>query len=128
MKKIQEISPEDLGKTIIECIQEKKGREIVHLDLIKTGNSVCDYFIIAHADSGVQAKAIAHNIEDFLKKDYGIRALHSEGYDNAQWILLDYNTIVVHIFQVEIREYYKIEELWEDAELTRIKEEGTKEY
>ena len=122
MKKIQEISPEDLGKIIIESIREKKGREIVLLDLNKTENSVCEFFIISHAESGVQVKAIARNIEDVLKKDHGTRALHAEGYENAQWILLDFNEVVVHIFQQETREYYKLEELWEDAEILRIEE------
>ena len=122
MEKKQEISPEDLGKIIIECIQEKKGREIVHLNLSKIDNSVCEFFIIAHADSGVQVKAIARNIEDTLKKNHATKALHAEGYENSQWILLDFNEIVVHIFQQENREYYKLEELWEDAEITRIKE------
>ena len=118
----QEISPEDLGNIIIDSIQEKKGREIVHLNLIKTDNSVCEFFIIAHADSGVQVKAIARNIEDTLKKDHATKALHAEGYENALWILLDFNAVVVHIFQQDTREYYKLEELWEDAEITRIEE------
>ena len=122
MNKMQEISHEDLGKIIIESIQEKKGQEIVNLDLSKTGNSVCECFIIAHADSSIQVKAIARNIEDTLKKKHKTRALHAEGYENAQWILLDYNTVVVHIFQPETRGYYKLEELWEDAEITRIEE------
>ena len=127
MNKKQEISPEDLGKVIIECILEKKGKEIVHLDLRLTDNSVCEFFIIAHADSGIQAKAIARNIEDTLKKDHETRALHAEGYENSQWILLDYNLIVVHIFQRETRAYYKLEELWEDADITRI-EEGVEDF
>ena len=124
MEKKQKISPEDLGRAIIECIQEKKGREIIHLDLRKTDNTVCEFFIIAHADSCVQVKAIAHNIEDTLKRDHATRALHAEGYENSQWILLDYYPIVVHIFLEETRGYYKLEELWEDAEITRIKEDA----
>ena len=119
---MQEISPGELGKAIIESIQEKKGQNIVHLDLIRTDNSVCEYFIIAHADSDVQVKAIARNIEDKLKKDHGMKPLHSEGYENAQWILLDFNTVVVHIFQEVTRGYYKLEELWEDADITRYQE------
>lgn len=120
MDKNQEISNGELARSIIESIQEKKGLGIVHLDLTKTDNSVCETFIITHADSGIQARAIARNIEENLKKDHATKALHTEGLENAQWILIDYNTVVVHIFQYETREYYKLEELWEDAEVFRV--------
>ena len=128
IKKMQEISSENLRKIIIESIQEKKGQEIVHLNLGKTGNSICEYFIIAHGDSNIQVKAIARNIEETLRNNHKTRALHAEGYENAQWILLDFNTVVVHIFQHETREYYKLEELWEDAEIARIEEAGTVDF
>ncbi len=117
MNKTQESAPGKLGRTIIDCIQEKKGSGIVQINLTKTDNSVCEFFIIAHGDSNTQVKAIAAHIEDYLKKQYKIRPLHTEGYENAQWVLLDYNSIVVHIFQQETREYYKLEELWADAEI-----------
>ncbi len=117
MNNTQESAPGKLGMTIIDCIQEKKGSDIVQINLTKTDNSVCDFFIIAHGDSNTQVKAIAAHIEDYLKKQCKIRPLHTEGYENAQWVLLDYNSIVVHIFQQEIREYYKLEELWADAEI-----------
>ena len=122
MNKTQESAPGELDRKIIDCIQEKKGSGIIQINLTNTNNSVCEFFIIAHADSGVQVKAIARNIEDTLKKNHATKALHAEGYENSQWILLDFNEIVVHIFQQENREYYKLEELWEDAEITRIKE------
>jgi ribosome-associated protein len=122
MKNKLEQDFELLGKTIIDCIQEKKGQKIVHIDLSKTDNSVCEFFIISHADSSTQVKAIAGHIEESLKDKFQTKALHSEGYENAQWILLDYNSIVVHIFQEHIREYYKLEELWADAEVEMITE------
>ena len=125
---MQEISLENIGKIIIESIQEKKGQEIVNLNLSKTGNSVCEFFIIAQADSSTQVKAIARNIEETLRKKHKTRALHAEGYENAQWILLDFNTVVVHIFQPEIRGYYKLEELWEDAEIAKIEEQGAVDF
>jgi ribosome-associated protein len=128
MNKTQESSPGKLGRTIIDCIQEKKGSRIVQINLTNTDNSVCDFFIIAHGDSSTQVKAIAANIEDHLRKQQKIRPLHTEGYENAQWVLLDYNTIVVHIFQQDTREYYKLEELWADAELEIISESGTEEF
>ena len=117
MNKTQESAPGKLGRTIIDCIQEKKGSDIVQINLTNTDNSVCDFFIIAHGDSNTQVKAIAAHIEDYLRKQYKIRPLHTEGYKNSQWVLLDYNSIVVHIFQQETRDYYKLEELWADAEI-----------
>ena len=128
MNKTQESAPDNLGRKIIECIQEKKGSGIVQINLTNTNNSVCEFFIIAHGDSSTQVKAIASHIKDHLKKQYQIRPLHTEGYENAQWILLDYNSILVHIFQQETREYYKLEELWADAELEIISESGPVEF
>lgn len=128
MNKTQESGPDELGRKIIECIQEKKGSGIIQINLTNTNNSVCEFFIIAHADSSTQVKAIASHIENHLKKQYKVRPLHKEGYENAQWILLDYNSILVHIFQQETRDYYKLEELWADAELEIISESGPEEF
>ena len=128
MNKTQESDPDKLGRTIIDCIQEKKGSGIVQINLTKIDNSVCEFFIIAHADSNTQVKAIASHIDNHLRKQYKIRPLHSEGYENAQWVLLDYNSIIVHVFQRETREYYKLEELWADAELEIITESGQEEF
>jgi ribosome-associated protein len=128
MNKTLESAPGKLGRIIVDCIQEKKGAGIVQINLTNTNNSVCEFFIIAHGDSSTQVKAIASHIEDHLKKQFKIRPLHTEGYENAQWILLDYNSILVHIFQQETREYYKLEELWADAELEIISESGPEEF
>jgi ribosome-associated protein len=122
MKNTQEHDPEMLGKTIIDCIEEKKGLNIVHIDLSKTDNSVCEFFIISHADSTTQVKAIAKHIENSLKNKFKLRAYHAEGYENAQWVLLDYGSIVVHVFLDQIRKYYKLEELWADAEVKIVTE------
>ncbi|MFC2112787.1 ribosome silencing factor [Bacteroidota bacterium] len=122
MKNNQELETDLLGKSIIEYIKEKKGGNIVHIDLSKTDNTVCEFFIITHADSTTQVKSIAKHIENSLKEKFGIRAYHSEGYENAQWVLLDYNSILVHVFLENIREYYKLEELWADAEIETISE------
>ncbi len=128
MNKTQESAPDNLGRTIIDCIQEKKGSGIVQINLTKIDNSVCEYFIVAHADSNTQVKAIASHIDNHLRKQYKIKPLHSEGYENAQWVLLDYNSIIVHIFQQETRNFYKLEELWADAELEIISESGQEEF
>lgn len=128
MNKTKESAPDRLGDIIINCIQQKKGAGIVHINLTDIENSVCEFFIIAHGDSSTQVRAIAAHIEEYLNKQHKIRPLHTEGYENAQWVLLDYNSIVVHIFQEETRDYYKLEELWEDAELEIINESGTEEF
>jgi ribosome-associated protein len=107
---------------IIEGILEKKGREIVDLDLSKINSSICDHFIICHADSNTQVIAIADSVEkrvrDYLKQNVG----HREGLENATWVLLDYYDIVVHVFQREVRNYYRLEELWGDARISKIEE------
>ena len=123
MKNKQEQDSEKLGKTIIECIQEKKGLNIVSIDLSKTDNSVCEFFIITHADSDTQVRAIAKHIEKSLRDKHQLRAFHAEGYENAQWVLLDFASIVVHVFLEDIRKYYKLEELWADAEVEIISEQ-----
>ena len=122
MKNKQEEDSNLLGREIINCIKEKKGQNIVQIDLSKTDNSVCEFFIITHADSDTQVRAIAKHIEESLKNKHQTRALHAEGYENAHWILLDYNSVVVHVFLEQIREYYKLEELWADAEIELISE------
>jgi ribosome-associated protein len=122
MTKNTESDPERFREIIIESIQEKKGKELVKIDLTKINNSVCEFFIISHGDSGTQVKAIARNIEEKVKQNLDENAYHREGYENAQWILLDYNSVVVHVFQKEIRDYYKLEELWADGEISQIEE------
>ena len=111
-----------LLKNIIEGILEKKGREIIDIDLAKIKSTICDHFIICHADSNIQVNAIADSVQKRVKEQLNIKIGHREGMENAMWVLLDYYDIVVHIFQKEIREYYKLEELWGDAEISRIEE------
>ena len=112
-----------LEERIIESIREKKGRNIVNINLTKLNNSICEYFIISHGESDTQVRAIARNIEEQVKKHLKQNIYHAEGYQNAQWILLDYNTVVAHIFQENTRNYYKLEELWADGETTIYPEE-----
>ncbi|MBL7110744.1 MAG: ribosome silencing factor [Bacteroidales bacterium] len=122
MIKNTESDPEQLREIIIESIQEKKGKQIVIIDLTEINNSVCDFFIISHGESGTQAKAIAQNIEVKVKQTVNEKVYHREGYENAQWILLDYSTVVVHIFQKELRDHYKLEALWADGAISQIGE------
>jgi len=111
-----------LLNTIIEGIREKKGKEIINIDLKKLAYAACDNFIICHGDSGTQVKALAESVENMVEEALSVRLRHREGLDNAMWILLDYGEIVVHIFQKETREYYQLEDLWGDADITMINE------
>ncbi len=116
MKKVRGGSaPAPLVTAIIMGIQEVKGKEIVHLDLRHVANTVCDHFIICHGDSDTQVEAIANSVERFGLERAGDKPWHSEGLANAEWILLDYVDVVVHIFHREKRGYYAIEDLWADA-------------
>jgi ribosome-associated protein len=123
MRKKKDVDLLTIEERIIESIREKKGRNIIKIDLTELNNSICEFFIISHGESNTQARAIAQNIEDKVKKQLKQNAFHTEGYQNAQWILLDYNTVVVHIFQEQTRNYYKLEELWADGEVTVYPEE-----
>ena len=105
-------------KFIIKAIQEKKGENIVSLDLRKIPEAVSDYFIICEATSTTQVRAIADFIEETLKKELGEIPYRHEGYNALQWVLIDYVNIVVHIMLPETRKFYKLEEMWSDAPMT----------
>jgi ribosome-associated protein len=122
MPKKKIISKVDLKDAIIKGMQEKKGNQIKVLDLRKLKSSMADYFIICHASSDKQVSAIADSVEEFSRKLADEKPLHIEGIESAEWILLDFFDIVVHVFLEEKREFYAIEELWGDAEITLIKD------
>jgi len=103
-----------LFKTILNAIKDKKGVNIVSLDLRKIDEAVADFFIVCEANSFVQIKAIADNIDDMVRKETDERPYHIE--QGPQWTLIDYVNIVVHIFQHEHRKFYNLESLWADAE------------
>jgi ribosome-associated protein len=107
---------------IVEGILEKKGREIVDIDLSKLNSSLCDHFIVCHADSNTQVSAIADSIEKKVSENLKQKVGHREGLENAMWVLLDFHDIVVHVFQKEVRNYYRLEELWGDARISKIEE------
>ncbi len=110
---------ENLVKIIIDGIQDRKGENVVSLDLRTLKGSVCDFFIICQGNSRTQVDAIADSIHENVKKKLGERPYHNEGFGNAEWIIMDYVTVVVHIFQPENRRFYNIEGLWADAEIMR---------
>ena len=111
-----------LIEKIIEAIQDTKGEDIKLLDLTKIENSAADYFIICSANSNTQVNAIAGNIEKKVRNELKNRPWHGEGTENAMWILVDYISVVVHIFQKHLREFYDLEDLWSDAQITSIDE------
>ncbi|HTE07350.1 MAG TPA: ribosome silencing factor [Flavitalea sp.] len=104
-----------LIKSIITAIQERKGENIISLDLRKIPEAVADFFIVCEASSNTQVKAIADYIEFYTKQTVKDQPYHSEGQQSGQWILLDYVNVVVHIMQPETRKFYKLEEMWSDA-------------
>ncbi len=103
-------------KTVIHAIQDKKGEQIVSLDLRKIPEAVADFFIICQANNNNQLRAIADNIETEVKKQCGESPFKHEGRQAEQWILIDYVNLVVHIMLPEPRKFYQLEELWSDAE------------
>jgi ribosome-associated protein len=109
-----------LFKTIIKAIKDKKGEEVVSLDLKKIDEAVADFFILCEAQSNIQIKAIADNIVEKVKEECDENPYHVEYGD--QWVLVDYVNVVAHIFQHEQRLFYDLESLWEDAERTEHKD------
>ena len=109
-----------LVKIITEGIQEKKGTDIVVADLTKIEGTICKYFIICQGNSPTQVEAIAESIGDFARERLKEKPTHVVGLENAQWVAMDYTDVLVHIFLPDVRAYYDLEHLWEDARLTHI--------
>lgn len=109
-------------KTIITAIQEKKGENIVSLDLKKINEAVADFFIICEAGSQPQVRAIADHVEYLVKTECDDSPYHKEGLQAQQWVLIDYVNVVVHVMLRENREFYKLEEMWSDATVEHHKE------
>jgi ribosome-associated protein len=117
-KKIE--APDMLADIVVHGMQERKAEQIVKLNLQKIPNTITDFFVICHGNSRAQVEAIAESVEMEVKKAVGYNPWHKEGFENAEWILLDYFDVVVHIFQGEARNYYKLEKLWADAESAAV--------
>ncbi len=114
---------DELTELIVKGIQEKKGENIVQLNLKGVDGAVTDYFIICEAASSTQIDAIKDSIEDEVRKAIGEKPWHVEGTSNLEWVLLDYVNVVAHIFNKEKREYFDLEGLWADAEIKEIEAE-----
>lgn len=105
---------------VVEGIEEGKGEDIVILDLRNVDASVCEYFVVCHGNSTTQTESIARKVVEQTEKELDERPWKQEGMTNASWILLDFVNIVVHVFHKDTRHFYEIEELWADAEVSRI--------
>ena len=116
----ENISADQLISVIISGIEDVKGKEINILDLRDIENTVCDYFIICEGTSNTQVNAIVNSVQKKVSKELKDYPWHTEGMDNAEWVLMDYVNVVVHVFQKQIRQYYDIESLWGDAKTTVI--------
>ena len=109
-----------LIEEIILGIENVKGEKINQLDLRKLENTPCDFFIVCSGSSNTQVSAIVNSVLKRVSKALKEKPFHTEGLVNAEWVLIDYVNVVVHIFQNQIREYYNLEELWGDAKSTQI--------
>ncbi|BFP39750.1 ribosome silencing factor [Muricauda sp. SCSIO 64092] len=113
-------SADELITLIIAGIEEVKGIDINLLDLREIENTVCDYFVVCNGTSNTHVNAIVSSIQKTVSKSIKDKPWHIEGADNAEWVLMDYVNVVVHVFQKHTREFYDIEGLWGDAKVTMV--------
>ena len=107
---------EEVLSTVVETMLESKAKEVTTLDMREIHTAVTDYFVICHAQSKTQVNAIAEKIIDNVRNKLRVHTYHEEGFENSEWILLDYIDVVVHVFLEPKRSFYRLEELWADAE------------
>ena len=110
----------DLVQKIIEGIQEKKGKKIVVADLTDIGDTICRYFVICEGNSPSQVLALTDSVKEYVRIHAGQKVYATDGTRNAQWVALDYGDVMVHIFLPDVRQFYRLENLWADARLTQI--------
>lgn len=104
----------------IAAIQDKKGKNILALDLRRIDGAVCDWFVICNADSTTQVAAIVDGVEEKIEAELKEKVIRTDGMENCIWVAMDYGDVMVHVFQTEARDYYKLEDLWTDADITRF--------
>lgn len=109
-----------LLESIIEGIDDKKGNDIVAIDLRAIDGAICSWFVVCNADSTTQVGAIASGVEEKVKEQLGEKVWRVEGLTNSLWVVMDYGNILVHIFQTEMRQFYKLEQLWADAPIQKF--------
>ena len=119
-KKTMRRKSDVLAKAIIKAIKQHKGKEVVSLDLREIETAICDFFIICHGTSNTHIASIAENVRKEISKQMKEKPWHTEGEANKEWVLMDYFNVVVHIFNKEKRDFYKLENLWADADIKYI--------
>ena len=116
------IQSDMLADAIIETIKERKGLDVVKIDLKEIETAVCRFFIICHGTSSTHVSSLADNVKKTISKTQKEKPWHTEGEYNKEWILMDYIDVVVHIFKKEKRDFYKLENLWADANIKYIEQ------
>ncbi|UXE67533.1 MAG: ribosome silencing factor [Chryseotalea sp. WA131a] len=119
-KKKKIADSEKLSKAVVSGMQEKKAQDIVVMDMRDTKNAIADFFVICSGSSDKQVEAIARSVDEEVEKKLKENPWHMEGKNNKEWVILDYITVVVHIFKKDKREFYALEKLWGDAHITEI--------
>ena len=117
-----EIDTNELVQTIVHAIYEKSGKEVVDVDLSSIENVVFSHFVICHGSSNAQVEAICEGVLEKVRTTHQSKPFHVEGMQNAQWVLMDYGDVVVHIFQNEYRNFYNLEALWADADIRQVED------
>jgi ribosome-associated protein len=111
---------EVLVDSVVKGIFDKQGQNVLKIDLRKLENRITDYFVICHANSNTQVDSISYSVEDRVRKETGEKPLHREGLENCFWVLIDYGSVIVHVFQEEYRNFYSLESLWADANIVKL--------
>jgi ribosome-associated protein len=111
-----------LLKSVVKGIYEKKGHDVLKIDLRNLENRIADYFVICHGTSVTQVDSICDSVEYTVRKMAGEQPLHLEGLDNCFWVLLDYSNVIVHIFLEKYRNFYSLESLWADATIEAMED------
>ena len=110
----------ELVKTIVEGLQEKRGKNIVTVDLSQTSGAICQYMVICEGNTPTQVSALSDSVWDFARKNANEKPLSIDGTQGAQWIGMDYGTVLVHIFFTEQRAFYNLENLWADSKVIQV--------
>ncbi len=121
--KLQDVTAEQLCHLVVKGMLEKKGSDVVVMDLRNVKNAISDYFVICSGNSDTQLSALADSVDEEVFKATQQHPWHLEGKEAREWILIDYVDVVAHVFKKDRRAYYKIEELWGDAEITHVEED-----
>ncbi len=113
---------EILLKSVVKGIHEKKGLNILKVDLRKIESRITDFFVICHGTSRTHIDSISYSVEDTVRKEAGEKPLHVEGLKNCFWVLIDYGNVIVHVLQEEYRNFYRLESLWADAQIEAMED------